>query len=169
MRIPPSPHFTSISLATAFNADRAQLEGGLAPYGGATPSWSQTEAFGDQTYHGIPFRLGQPNEKNVILLSRTAGDDGVRVDFDPIQATYLVVMHAVEDRAESELPALAPLGPVFRGGHDNVNDAGGKVAAYVLEVHDGSQIATPILRRFAIQQRRITWGASPFAALPAWG
>jgi hypothetical protein len=169
MRFPPSPHFTPISLATAFNADRAQLEGGLAPYRGVTPSWSQTDAFGEQTYHGIPFQLGQPNEKNVILLNQRAEADGVRVEIDPIRASYFVIMHAVEDRAESDLPALAPLGPVFPGGHDNGNVAGGKVADYVLEYADGSHVETPIVRRFAIQQRRITWGASPFAALPARG
>src|SRR5262249_20372859 len=32
---------------------------------------------------------------------------------------------------------------------------------------DGSSVSTPILRRFAIQQSRIGWGASPFAAVPA--
>src|SRR2546426_742714 len=110
MRFPPSPHFTPISLVTAFNADRAQLEGGLAPYRGETPSWSQTDAFGEQTYHGIPFQLGQPNEANVILLSPKAGADGVRVEIEPAWASYFVIMHAVEDRPESELPALAPLG-----------------------------------------------------------
>src|SRR5262249_44163802 len=134
-----------------------------------TPGWSQVDAFGAQTFHGIPFVLGQPNQKNVILLSQKAEADGVRLEIDPIRATYLVIIHAVEDSPESTLPALAPLGPVYSGGHDNGNDAGGKVADYVLEYGDGHQVETAILRRFAIQQRRITWGASPFAALPAWG
>src|SRR5690606_8518861 len=32
---------------------------------------------------------------------------------------------------------------------------------------DGSRETTPILRRFAIQQRHMGWGASPFLAVPA--
>ncbi len=43
---------------------------------------------------------------------------------------------------------------------------GDHVADYVLRYADGSEHVQPIRRRFAIQQARIGWGASPFAAVP---
>ncbi len=46
-------------------------------------------------------------------------------------------------------------------------ELGQAVSDYMLEYADGTTATIPILRRFAIQQSRIAWGASPFAALPA--
>ena len=43
---------------------------------------------------------------------------------------------------------------------------GDHVATYTLLYADGERTETPILRRFAIQQSRILWGASAFAAMP---
>jgi hypothetical protein len=169
MNIPPSRHFTPISLETAFNADRAQLDGGLRPRTEGVADWSLSEAFGAQSYHGIPFALGDAGRPNVILLSGEAETDCIRIDFSPVKATYLVFLHAVEDRLAADPAEFAPLGPVIPGGRNDGNEIGGHVADYVLVHGDGSQAETSIRRRFAIQQRHITWGASPFAAVPALG
>ena len=169
MHIPPSPHFTPLSLATAFNADRATLDGGLQPRTGSVPDWSLNEALGEQTFHGIPFTLGEPGRFNVVLLSGDGAANGVHIDVDPFHATYLVFLHAVEDRPVPLPPGFAPLGPAPLGGSNDGNEQGRHVSDYVLVYDDGTEAVTPILRRFAIQQRHITWGASPFAAIPARG
>src|SRR5215213_12009410 len=114
MRIPPSPHFTPLSLAPAFNADRASLDGGLQPRTGDAPDWSLSQAFGDHIFHGIPFMLGEPDRPNVILLSANA-TEGVRIDVEPTHSTYLVFLHAVEDRPVPEPAGFTPLGPVPSG------------------------------------------------------
>jgi hypothetical protein len=167
MRIPSSPHFTPLSLAAAFNADRAELDGGLRGRTEEAADWSLSDAFGDRAFHGIPFALGQPGEPNVVLLSGDDSADGVRIDFAPTRATYLLILHAVEDRPVVDPAGFAPLAAIPSGGFDDGNAVGGRVSDYVLVYGDGSEHATPVLRRFAIQQRHITWGASPFAAVPA--
>ena len=171
MSIPPSPHFTPISLDEVFNVDRARLDGGLRPRAEGVADWSFHDAFGARTFHGIPFALGEPDRPNVILLSGGAEPSaaGVRIDVPPCLATYLVFLHAAEDRPATEPPGFAPVGRIQRGSHDAGNESGRRVSDYVLVYADGSQVATPILRRIAIQQRHITWGASPFMAIPALG
>ena len=54
------------------------------------------------------------------------------------------------------------------GASENDGDRlGDTVSEYVLEYEDGSVAPTSILRRFAIQQARCTWGSAPFACVPA--
>src|SRR5688500_17228146 len=98
MEIPPSPHFTPLSLADSFNLDRTRLDGGLASLGEAAGDWSATEAFGPQAFCGIPFSLGQPDRPNMILLGRSPDSADVRIELPPTRATYLIFLHAVEDR-----------------------------------------------------------------------
>lgn len=168
MRVPPSPHFAPVSLAGAFNADRAALDGGLALASGAPgPDWSGDEAFGTAVYRGIPFALGQPGRPNVVLLAPGAPE--VRIETGPLRASYLVFLHAVEDRGPEEPAGLGPLGPIPGAGDNVGNRLGDRVSTYALAYADGTLAETPVLRRFAIQQRHITWGASPFAAIPAKG
>lgn len=168
MRVPPSPHFVPVSLAGAFNADRAALDGGLALLNGApAPDWSGGEAFGSGAFRGIPFALGRPGAPNVVLLA--PGAPGVRIETAPLRARYLVFLHAVEDRAPEEPAGFAPLGPIPGAGDNVGNRLGDRVSTYGLAYADGTVTETPVLRRFAIQQRHITWGASPFAAVPAKG
>ena len=155
MTAPPSDLFTPISLENAFNCDRATLDERLA--------LGEEFAYGAQCYRGIPFRVGEVGQANAILL-----DDGeVRVDTADLQASYLVFAHIVEDR-RPELPA--DLGDYEGGrtwdGATPGNDLGDLVAEYQLHYTDGSAAAIPIRRRFAIQQPRIVWGASAFAAVP---
>src|SRR5215207_5947097 len=168
MHIPPSPHFTPLSLAPVFNADRATLDGGLQPRTGSVPDWSLSQAFGERIFRGIPFVLGEPNRPNVILLSESAGGD-VRIEGAPFHATYLVFLHAVEDWQVPEPAGFAPVGPAPLAGRNDGNELGRRVSDYILDYGDGARVETSILRRFAIQQRHITWGPSPFAAIPALG
>ncbi len=165
MRVSPSPHFTPIVLADAFNADRARLDGGLQPVTSPSADWSTETAFGAQSYRGIPFALGEAGQPNVILLG--GGANEVRIEVEPVRATYVVFLHAVEDRPMPELPdfgqvVLPPGAMRFAANH-----LGDYVADYVLVYGDGSEAVTPVYRRFAIQQRHIIWGASAFAAVPA--
>src|SRR5215216_3512899 len=168
MRVPSSPHFTPIALTHAFNADRATLGGGL----GARPGnvdWSHEKAFGNQTYRGIPFALGEQDRPNVILVAADGATDEVRIEVEPMRATYVVFLHAVADRPLPELPGFGQHVLAPSVAHIAANQLGDHVADYVLVYEDGTQAVTPILRRFAIQQRHIVWGASPFAAVPALG
>jgi hypothetical protein len=127
MRIPPSPHFMPLSLAALFNADRASLEGGLQPRTGDAPDWSLSEAFGERSFRGIPFALGEPNLPNVILFSADATED-VRIGVDPFHATYLVFMHAVEDRPVPEPAGFGTLGPSPLAGRHDGNELGRRVS-----------------------------------------
>ena len=165
IRIPPSPHFTPIPLTAAFTADRATLEGGLQPRTKGIADWSPREAFGERAFHGIPFVMGEAGQPNVILLDGAEA----RVDVSPVRATYLIFLHAVEDLARVTPPGFGEIGQLPGGSGNDGNALGQHVSDYVLCYEDGSEAATPILRRFAIQQRHISWGASPFAALPALG
>ncbi|UCH24826.1 MAG: CehA/McbA family metallohydrolase [Trueperaceae bacterium] len=150
MKVPPTAHATTLSLTGVFNTDRSELTGGLRPVADATTT------FGSQTFRGLPFELGVPGKPNVILLD----DTEVGIELGGIKANYLLFVHAVEDRASNYLEELAD--HAIDG-----NELGQRVSEYRLEYADGSSVSKPILRRFAIQQSRIGWGASPFAAVPA--
>jgi hypothetical protein len=147
MLTPPSPHFTALDLSPRFNADRAGLPPTLRFR--EWPAWT----WGAQTLRGMPFRLGQPGAANVIALDQS----DVRLPLNGVRASYLVFLHALEDRLSGEMPSFT----------DNGNPLGDHVSDYVLDYADGGSVVVPILRRFAIQQMHIRWGASPFEAVPA--
>ncbi len=147
---PVSPHFTPITLSSVFNIDRSALPPSLRP-----PS-NMGELTGAQAYRGIPFVLGGESGSNVLLLDGTTQT----VELGNLQASYLLFLHAVEDRVTNYLDNLADTDV-------DGNELGDHVADYVLEYADGSIHEQPILRRFAIQQSHIRWGASPFLAVPA--
>lgn len=149
MQIPASPHFTPIDLATHYNLDRSALDQPLRP----PPDIAQR--FGETAFLGIPFRLGPANQRNVILLDQNP----VTIDVGNVTATYLIFAHAVVDRVSNYQAGFADYSI-------DGNELGDYVADYALEYADGERHATPILRRFAIQQSRILWGASAFAAMP---
>lgn len=154
MNIPASPHFDPLSLAHAFNVDGATLTDGLrAPDGiGALVD--------ARVFLGMPFHLGQVGVKNVILLDPAQGQAEVTIAVDHRLATYVLFLHQVEDRITNYAPGLADF--ALDG-----NELGDLVADYGLVYADGSEVKVPILRRFAIQQSRMGWGASAFAAKPA--
>lgn len=147
MNVPASPHFTTISLRDHFNVDRASLPATLT---------SAHPFFGLQSLQGIPFELGLPNTRNVLLLDR----EEVRLPVENIHATYLIFLHVVEDQPTRYLEAFA----------DEARDGralGQLVSNYRLIYQDESSSTVPILHRFEIQQLHFTWGASAFAAIPA--
>src|SRR4051794_5847981 len=88
MKIPASAHFTPRSLSEIFNVDRQTLPASLQPGGAAA------NIAGDQALLGMPFLFGAPGALNVILLDKTA----VSIDMADCQATYVLFLHAVEDR-----------------------------------------------------------------------
>jgi hypothetical protein len=158
MKTPPSIHFTPILLTHVFNRDRQQLAAPLR-------SPNDEAAFGTQTFHGIPFELGLPNQPNVILLE----DEAVSIEVANIQATYLIFLHVMENRVSSYLKDLADFAGNLPGaGNMQGNELGGLVSDYSLTYADGTTLTKPIRRRFSIQQADISWGASPFAAVPAF-
>ncbi|MFZ4663016.1 MAG: CehA/McbA family metallohydrolase [Caldilineaceae bacterium] len=155
MKPPVSPYFTPVALTGAYTTDHQTLTDGLRAPRDLGP------LTGHQNFCGIPFDLGQPGEKNVILLDQ---QEAV-IDLDPALtsiggSTYVIFLHAVEDRVTNYWPGLADFSV-------DGNELGDLVADYTLEYADGTVETTAILRRFAIQQSRIAWGASAFAAIPA--
>ncbi|MCY4071388.1 MAG: CehA/McbA family metallohydrolase [Chloroflexi bacterium] len=155
MEIPASDQFRPLPLGCAFNRDRSALDKSLRV--------QFPDEFGLQTCRGIPFEFGAAGQANVILLD----SDEVRIPLDKVQATYLVFAHIVEDKPQALTPDLADveLAAQFPSQLTG-NELGDLVAEYQLEYVDGSLESVPIRRRFAIQQARIGWGASPFAAAP---
>ena len=155
MPAPASDLFTAINLEDSFNCDRAMLDERLAR--------REDDAFGAQSYRGIPFAFGAAGQANAILL-----DGGeVRIATDSLKASYLIFAHIVEDR-RPELPSdLAEVGTIQPWeGTMAANELGDLVAEYALRYEDGATASIPIRRRFAIQQARVYWGASAFAAVP---
>ena len=149
MKPPASPHFSALSLSTVFNARREDLPEPLRPPGG-------DELFGEQVVRGIPFAFGAKGDANVVYLEAAP----VTVALGGACATYVLVAHAVEDVATNYLTG-------FADSESDGNSLGAVVSDYTLRFVGGRESSTPILRRFAIQQSRIGWGASPFAAVPA--
>ncbi len=154
MNIPASPHFDPLSLASAFNVAGQDLTDGLRTPDGVG------ELVGERVFLGMPFLLGQTGTKNVILLDPAQGQAGVTIAVDNRLATYVLFLHQVEDRITNYAPGLADFAV-------DGNELGDLVADYGLAYADGSEVKVPILRRFAIQQSRMGWGASAFAAKPA--
>ena len=150
MNTPASPHFTPVDLAGSFNHDRALLQKGLL-----SPQ-DIGLGFGLSKFQGMPFLLGEANRPNVILLDQTA----VTIALPDVLATYVLIAHTVEDRITNYQTGFADY-------QSDGNELGQHVSDYALEYADGSVINTPVLRRFAIQQSRIGWGASAFEAMPA--
>ncbi len=149
MQIPASAHFTPIDLATHYNIERSSLAQPLRTPPDIAP------LHGDTSFLGIPFRLGPANQANVILLQQNP----VTIHVDNLAATYLIFAHVVVDRVTNYQEGFADYSI-------DGNELGDHVADYTVEYVDGEQVVVPILRRFAIQQSRIQWGASAFAAMP---
>jgi len=150
VRTPPSPHFKPVSLEGTFNARRDELPEGLR-----TPPCAG-DALGEQVVRGMPFAFGAAGRPNVVLLDR----EPVTVELDGARATYVVLVHVVEDVVSNYLDGFAD---------DEANGfgLGARVSEYELEHADGSRTVVPVVRRFAIQQARFHWGSTPFACIAA--
>ena len=152
MHKPRSPHFQTVDLAPHYNADRRRLPEPLK-----TNGWLASHG-PDATFRGIPFAIAKlldRDQKDVILLD----DQPTTIPLAGRLATYIVVLHQAEI-----MPTDVP-GPF--GQPNDGNRLGDHVSDYTLAFADGSTHDHAIFRRFAIQQGNISWGASPFAAVPA--
>lgn len=148
MNTPASPHFSVVPLATAFNASRDELPTALRPPHG-------DDFFGERILGGKPFSFGSRAVPNVVYLDK----EPLQIRLDT-KAQYVLFVHAVEDVVTDYRAGLADT-------ETDGNTIGGVASEYTLVYEDGATAPTPVLRRFAIQQSRIGWGASPFAAIPA--
>ena len=155
MKTPPSSYFTPIDLAAHFNQDRRQLSD---PFQGVETLDDQydTQLYGAQAIGGIPFAFGDSDAPNALLLDQEA----VTIPIEPQLASYVIFVHAVEDRVTNYQDGFADFAV-------DGNELGDHVSDYTLTYDDGDQVTVPILRRFAIQQSTIGWGASAFTAVPA--
>ena len=113
--------------------------------------------FGEQVARGIRFLFGPPEGKNVLRLE----SDQERVDLAGGKASYALFVHAVGDVETKESDGFADF--AIDG-----NRIGGVVAEYAFAYADGTVRTTPVVRRVGIQQSRIGWGASAFAAVPLY-
>jgi hypothetical protein len=157
MQIPSSDYFTPIPLEPAYTHNRRQLDTPLILKNG--DGWS----FNNQSFTGIPFELGSDSQSNVILLDK----DEVTIDVGNVSATYIIFAHAVEDKTEDLPEDLASLASDTTSGYEpKGNRLGNRVSEYQIVYSDGTSATSPILRRFAIQQSHIAWGASAFASIP---
>ncbi|MEI9431710.1 CehA/McbA family metallohydrolase [Mesorhizobium sp. Cs1299R1N3] len=167
MITPPSPHFRALELSNSFNRSRKNLGAGFAK-GPLDSDWSDGLT-GPQALRGIPFLFGVSPGFDVVLLR--PGEPDICVEFPSRLATYVVFVQAVADRPPGKLKSFRDALPVdspYRSPIES-NDVSGLVSTYVLRYADGSEENVPVYRRIAIQQRHISWGASPFAAMPALG
>jgi len=157
MHTPPSDAFTPIPLTSVYNHSRGQLDSSLTLH--LSTDWS----YGKQSFGGIPFELGITDQSNIILLDKEA----VTIDAGNISATYILFAHAVENKVENVPPDLSDIADNRLSGYElHGNQLGHRVSEYQLIYSDGTSATIPILRRFAIQQTRVTWGASAFASIP---
>ncbi len=83
MAAPASDRFAPLSLAGAYNADRASLPEALAP-----PPALQ-DAFGQHAFRGVPFDLGAEDARNVALVAETP----LTVAAGGLAATYVIFLH----------------------------------------------------------------------------
>ena len=148
MSTPASPHFTALSLSAAFNRRRVDLPPSLRPPDG--------DFHGDRVIRGMPFAFGPEEGDDVVHLA----NGSVEIALDGAYATYVLLVHAVADTTTTYLPGFADSAA-------DGNALGTAVSDYTLRYAGGTRVSTPVLRRFAIQQSRIGWGASAFAAVPA--
>jgi len=104
----------------------------------------------------MPFLFGEADGANVVLLE----SEELSIDLGDSRAGYLVFVHVVEDATDVHTAGWAR-------DEAHGDQLGRVVAEYELSYADGSIRSVPIVRRFAIQQARCTWGSAPFACVPA--
>ncbi|MGY3573056.1 hypothetical protein [Bradyrhizobium sp. USDA 4504] len=166
MKTPPSPHFAPVDLKRYYNARRREIDAEFGQKRGGN-DWS-TNLKGLQTFRGIPFLLG--NDTGPDLLVLRPQDNPIIIELPPAPATYVLFVQAASDRSPTTPHGFGRIGPIRHSSLPSEStELGDLVSTYALRYADGSESDVPVLRRFAIQQRHISWGALPFGAVPARG
>jgi hypothetical protein len=109
-------------------------------------------AVGDQTFHGLPFRVGADTSAGKRYLGFGSGE-GVATDAVSVavgqRARWVLLAHAL---LESRLMEGGPVGTT--------------VAHVVFRYDDGQEVREPIRERFEVAVVPIGWGQHPFLAVP---
>jgi hypothetical protein len=109
-------------------------------------------AVGDQTFHGLPFRVGADTSAGKRYLGFGSGE-GVATDAVSVavgqRARWVLLAHAL---LESRLMEGGPVGTT--------------VAHVVFRYDDGQEVRVPIRERFEVAVVPIGWGQHPFLAVP---
>jgi len=151
----PSPEFTPISLAKVYNRKGFSFSGEEL----ADERWigRDISLTGENVIRGIPFRLGDARENNVLFLR----DNEVVFNFDaPVECRYLVFIHTAV--AKKDTPGEDGITRPARGRII----LGDKVADYQILYADGTVQSVPIRRRFAVGEMRKDWGDECLEAVP---
>ncbi len=168
MLIPPSPHFTPIML-------HRRVQRGSRPSDGRSPApWKTTFRIGacakrsaTNRYRGILLHLGELTLPNVILLD----SEPVHISMPSVSATFLVFLHRRGRPPTAARAWTSARSAATRRGRQpgEPRSAATSPTTRWSTRHAAARSTTPVFRRFALQQRHITWGSSPFAAAPAKG
>jgi hypothetical protein len=145
---PISPLCVPVNLDRVFNARCGEQSGSLS-----TPS-AFMQHHGLVPIRGMPFRFGERNARNVVVLDR----EPVEIPLHGTTAPYLVFVHVAADADQSHGDGLEDT----RGAQ-----VGAIVSSYQLEFVDGWGPRTPIRRRIEIQQARCGVEIAPMACVPA--
>jgi hypothetical protein len=115
---------------------------------------------GNQTFRGIPFRLGRQgiHDKSWLVLSTSPGSKATpNVEIPLAHRANFICLAAFCDWDGNETPPP----------RDNVIERLGQLLADVILVYeDGLEEVIPIRRRFEVNSPSIFWGHLCFAALP---
>lgn len=154
--------FSCIELTQYFNADRSPtplVRGGQAPWVAYIQEPIRNLPGGQQTFRGIPFRLG-PAEGEKCWLVLGTGRNYAEISLPPDStASYVLFAHFCNI---SDFPVIGALRP----DHVPVLHPGEHLADYTLIYADGSPHGQPIRRLFEISQPMYGVPHRSFVALP---
>jgi len=142
-------NFTPVNLGSRFNVSLPALVESL---GESSENLAKIPT-GHQSLRGIPFLLGSGGDAKSWLLLR---EQTVEVPLIARQTGYICLAQFC-DRFETD---------VFKEGESEANPLGARLADAVLVYADGSEMVSPIRRRFEVSSPSISWGQLCFAALP---
>ncbi|WMY10975.1 CehA/McbA family metallohydrolase [Paraburkholderia phenoliruptrix] len=162
MNTPPSPHFAPVNLDSYFNVKRKTLDSATITGRGNTV-WDNTVE-GSRTLRGIPFLFGREEAENVLELR--PGDPAVDIALQPASVSYVLFVHAVEDRPPVIDGSFGQVDPTTARPVQGI-ESGDRVSTYTLCYADGSETETSVLRRLDIQQSHTSWRLSPYRSVPA--
>jgi len=130
------PDYLPVNLDTHYNVGVSFYEGTSQPL------------LGEQTFHGLPFRIGSAPERCFLGFGTPELRSARSLPIGNT-AKYVIFAHVL---LESRL---------FEG-----EPAGRVIAHYVFRYEDGDEVRVPIRERFEIACLPTGWGAQPFVALP---